>query len=211
MLKVDLEFQSYLRRLREAEYGQLEASLIASGCREPLIVWHDIILDGHHRFEICTKHGISFETHEIDFPDRQAALAWMLQNQLGRRNCTLDEFAYYLGKLYEGRKRQGERTDLQGAEATSGTFYQKSTTAAIVAAEHGVSEKTVRNAAEFASNVDRLAEAAGPEVRRGILSGEVGLTRQDVKEAAQAVEAHQQELTFPNAKAVEVWWRGQKA
>ena len=44
-------------------------------------------LDGHNRYEICTRLGIEFETVEVeDCPDREAALAWIAANQLGRRN-----------------------------------------------------------------------------------------------------------------------------
>jgi len=40
----------------------------------------------------------------------------MIKNQLGRRNLTEQEASYYRGKLYESRKRQGERTDLTSAQ-----------------------------------------------------------------------------------------------
>lgn len=72
-------------------------------------------------------------------------------NQLGRRNLTDDAWVYFLGKTYEGRKRQGARTDL-----TSGNACQKSDTAAEkLADEKGVSEKSVSRA-----TVVRAAEAA---------------------------------------------------
>lgn len=47
------------------------------------------ILDGHNRYEICTRLWIEFET--IDADDcltREAAIAWIVANQLGRRNLT---------------------------------------------------------------------------------------------------------------------------
>jgi hypothetical protein len=69
-----------------------------------------------------------------------------------RRNLTADEYRYYIGKLYEGRKHQGTRTDL-----TSGHFDQK-LIAEDIADEHGMSEKTVRRAATFARDVDTVAE-----------------------------------------------------
>ncbi len=73
--------------------------------------------------------------------------------QVNRRNLTADEYRYYLGKLYERRKRQGQRTDL-----TSAQNEQKLTTAEQVAQEHGVSRETVKRAASFAQDVDTLAE-----------------------------------------------------
>jgi hypothetical protein len=47
------------------------------------------ILDGHNRYEICTRLGIEFEIIEVeDCHDREIAIAWIVANQLGRRNLT---------------------------------------------------------------------------------------------------------------------------
>jgi hypothetical protein len=71
-------------------------------CRDPLVVWcyqvHDvdrgrhidlrILIDGHNRYEICTRLDIPFDVKEIDFDSRDEAKLWIVQNQLGRRNLT---------------------------------------------------------------------------------------------------------------------------
>ena len=37
---------------------KLEDNLLQDGCREPISLWEGIILDGHHRYEICmTRWG----------------------------------------------------------------------------------------------------------------------------------------------------------
>jgi hypothetical protein len=46
------------------------------------------ILDGHNRYEICTKHALPFDTTVIDIPTRDDATIWIIQNQLGRRNLS---------------------------------------------------------------------------------------------------------------------------
>ena len=87
---IDPEFKTLVRRLTEAEYSALEASIVAEGCRDALVIWrgYGIIVDGHNRYDICQKHGIAFRVEERDFPDRQAVKVWILKNALARRNLT---------------------------------------------------------------------------------------------------------------------------
>lgn len=86
-----------------------------------------ILLDGHNRFEIAAKHGgIHFEVKKMRFSgnDREQAKAWILKNQLGRRNISLYDRGVLALKLkpliqVEAKKRQnlglksdeGKRTD----------------------------------------------------------------------------------------------------
>jgi hypothetical protein len=49
------------------------------------------IVDGHNRHEICTRLGLPFDITEMAFPDRNAAMIWIIDNQQGRRN--LADFA----------------------------------------------------------------------------------------------------------------------
>ncbi len=87
---IDPEFKTLIRSLTEAEYSALEASVVAEGCRDALVIWrgYGIIVDGHNRYEICQKNGIAFRVEERDFPDRQAVKVWILKNALARRNLT---------------------------------------------------------------------------------------------------------------------------
>lgn len=91
-LTIDPEFKSYIPPLSESEREALRASLIASkGAREPIVAWRGVIVDGHNRYELCTEHGLTFGIRELDLPDRQAALAWMFENQIARRNLSVDQ------------------------------------------------------------------------------------------------------------------------
>ena len=87
---IDHEFKALIRSLTEAEYSALESSVLSEGCRDAIIVWrgHGIIVDGHNRYDICMKHGITFRVEEMDFPDRHGVKVWILKNQLARRNLT---------------------------------------------------------------------------------------------------------------------------
>ncbi len=86
MINIDEEFRSLIPPLTEAEYKILEESVLKEGCREPLTIWNNVILDGHHRYKICTEHNIPFKTQEIELSSREEAKVWIINNQLGRRN-----------------------------------------------------------------------------------------------------------------------------
>lgn len=86
MLNVDTEFKNLIPPLTDDEYKGLEASILEEGCRDALILWGDTIVDGHNRYEICTKHNIAFNTVQMDFDSRNAVKLWMMHNQLARRN-----------------------------------------------------------------------------------------------------------------------------
>lgn len=83
---VDKEFHSLIPPLTAEEYNGLEASILADGCRDALVVWGNVLVDGHNRYEICTSHNVPFDTVQKDFEDRDAVKLWMMKNQLARRN-----------------------------------------------------------------------------------------------------------------------------
>src|SRR5262249_48297091 len=151
------------------EYAQLESNILRDGCRDALIVWkeYETILDGHHRYDICTRHGLLYPTIELSLPDMETAKAWMINNQLGRRNLTPGQMSYYRGKQYELHKQLGFKGNQHTPAA--GKSYQKQDTAKALAEQHHVAEKTIRNDAVFAKAVDTIAEVIGPEARQTIL------------------------------------------
>jgi len=61
-LQINSEFQSLIPALSKEEFGLLEKSILKEGCRDPLITWNGILIDGHNRYEICRKHKIKFQT-----------------------------------------------------------------------------------------------------------------------------------------------------
>ena len=116
-LKVDSEFRDLIPPLSAEELKLLEDSIAANGCESPIIVWNGAIVDGHNRYAICRKRGIPFLLHEKEFESRDAAMLWMLRNQLSRRNLNSyqkSDLALRLEPLLaeEAKKRKGMRTDL---------------------------------------------------------------------------------------------------
>lgn len=178
-IKIDNEFRNLVPAISDEERSQLEANIVEhGGARDPLTVWlrsddDFVLLDGHNRHEICTRLGLPFTTHQVDLNTRDEAADWIDRNQLGRRNLSRQDYKLLLGRRYNRAKKQGERTDI-----TSGKSCQKSTTAERLAKEHGVTEKTVRNAGKF------QAAAATLGIEKEIAAGKVKASEAVVVQAA---------------------------
>ena len=62
VLEVDPEFKALIRSLRKDEYLQLEVNLSIDGCRDPIITWNNIIIDGHNRYETVSYTHLTLPT-----------------------------------------------------------------------------------------------------------------------------------------------------
>ena len=189
-ITIDPDFRALIPPLSDEERQQLEANIIvAKGCTVPLVVWapHGILLDGHHRHEICERLGLPYRVVEIQLPDRDAAEDWMDANQLGRRNLSPDQANMLRGRRYNrAKKKQGGTGANQHSEQT-GQNVQSANTAARLAAQHGVDERTVRRDGAFVTAVAAV-KAVDPEIERKIIAG-MGPSKSAVMKAAQVVES----------------------
>lgn len=204
-LRIDPEFRDKIPPLTEAEFKQLEENIVADGeVREPLITWNGTIIDGHHRWKIIKKHpDIPYKVKEMGFADKWAAIVWMCQNQIGRRNLTNEQRTYLIGKQYEAQKMcvggTGANQFKNGQLPQSGgTAKREYGTAYVVAKEHGVGKNTVERAEHFASGLD-AADIISPGFRDSILTGAVkapkstiaAISKMDEPEMKKAVQAIQ--------------------
>lgn len=64
-LNINDKFKNLIPPLSDDEYKQLEDNILRYGCREPLCVWNNTIIDGHNRYAICSKNNIPFSIQEI--------------------------------------------------------------------------------------------------------------------------------------------------
>ena len=163
---IDPDFRKYIPALSVEELAQLEANLVEDGCRDPLTLWGRVIIDGHNRFDICTRLGIPFQTVQKQFPTREAALDWMDCHQLGRRNLTPDARRLLLGRRYNRLKLSNAEAGALGGASDGQNVHRLGATSERLAQEHGVDEKTVRRAGDFAAEVE-----ADPELQAAIETG----------------------------------------
>jgi hypothetical protein len=104
LLLIDSEFHELMPKIEEPLASAMEASILQFGRPiVPLLVWGNVLLDGHYRYFICMKHGLPFETRSDTCDSRQAAVMSILRAQLIRKNATQDQMVV-AGIQYEEYK-----------------------------------------------------------------------------------------------------------
>ena len=209
-LKVDPEFQGKIPPLTFEELNQLEANILRDGrIINPIIVWEELIVDGHNRFTIAKKHPeIPFTVHEKEFANRYEAIIWICKNQLGRRNLTPEQKSYLIGKQYEAEKHADFNRGNQYTSSKKSGCYQNGNSQKLnrtcerIASENGIGRNTVIRAEQFAKGVD-AAEEAVPGTRQKVLSGEVKPTAAEIASVARAPPEERPALVAAICKAKE--------
>ena len=197
-IHVDDEFAALIPPLKDEERDQLEANLLADGCRDPLVVWgpHGILLDGHNRVAICREHEIEFDVREVFLPDRDAAKAWIVHNQFGRRNLTpyqRAELALELESAIAAKAKEKQVASLKrGAKMPvpqNSAEREPVDTREEVAKVAGVSHDTIAKAKYLRDNADE-------DVKGKLRAGEVS-----VRAAYRSVRKEKQKAEKAEAKA----------
>ena len=205
-LNIDPEFRDKIPPLSADEFSKLEENIVSDGeVREPLVVWHNTIIDGHHRYKIVQRHPeIPFKVKQMDFPDKWAAIVWMCRNQLGRRNVTPAQRDYLLKEEHDALvKTHGAADGFRGNQYVkvvngqngqlpngSGEMFQARK---VVAKEHGIKESEVRRAVEFGRGLDE-AEKVSPGIKEAVLSGTVKAPKSVISEIRNAPEEKKLEV-----------------
>ena len=194
---IDEEFRSLLPTLDKDTYASLEANIIANGCRDSLVLWNDILLDGHNRYAICTEHDIPFNTVEKEFDSREAAVIWVITNQISRRNMNPTQLSYFRGLHY--RKDKVIVTNASGknqwnlVEPNNWVQPKKKSTASRLSEQYNVTHNTVLSDAKASEAADAIGEVS-PEAKQKILSGEVKIDKKVLVSLASAEKEELKEI-----------------
>ena len=180
-LKISEALERVMPPLQELELKLLTNSLLTEGCRDPLVVWDGVIVDGHNRYRICVENNIPFSYVEMEFKDEAAARIWIIKNQLSRRN--VPDFVRCEMVLplepelrAEGKKRQGWRK--AGADVLPNLVEGKGKTTQQTLAElAGVSHGNLDKAR-------KLIEGADDETKELLRAGQLSIHKAytDMKE-----------------------------
>lgn len=190
VLKIDPEFKKVIPPLKKTEYEQLEANLKLDGCVNPIVTWNGFIVDGHNRYEICTRNNIPFFVLEKDFSCKAAALAWICSNQLGRRNISDEMRKYLIGKQYESEKLAASQRNAEGKNQFSSPTNDKPpqsvktdriNTANRIAQENYISHGTVEKYASYTRALE-LIESKCPDIVPYLLSGQCKISHNSIIE-----------------------------
>ena len=88
-ITVNPDLKAYIDPLTPDEHEALERSILSEGCRDALVLWNDVLIDGHNRYGICQKHGLPFQTvQNPHFQSMEDVHLWMIDQHLGRRSVS---------------------------------------------------------------------------------------------------------------------------
>ena len=203
---VDAEFAALIPPLSAEERQQLEENIVEhGGARDPLVVWASkgklTILDGHNRYEICTRLELPFDIEEMRFEDRGEAMLWMIDNQFGRRNLPAIERVRMEFKRAEIHKAKvnprGRRADEKKLiPLKSGELLGKHNREldAKIGESAGVSRDTVAKVRKIDAAIE--SGKVDAETAANLRTGEVSINRvvRDLKEQETAAKREAQKV-----------------
>lgn len=199
-IKIDAEFAALIPPLSAEERQQLEENIVDhGGARDPLVVWASkgtlTLLDGHNRYEICTRLELPFDIEEMRFDDRSHAEEWIIRNQFGRRNLSAyvrTQLALRLEETVAARakanQRQSEGRGKKGTQKSADLIETRQEIAKVANVSHDTVAKVKKiDAAEKAGKVDAETVAK-------LRTGEVSINRvvRDLKEQETAAKREEQ-------------------
>ena len=180
-ITVNEELKAYIDPLTSDEHAALERSLLSEGCRDALVLWGDVLVDGHNRYGICQKHGLPFQTvQNTRFQSIEDVHLWMIDQHLGRRSVS--DFQRGVLALRK-RKILAERRAQAIAETADADEGNDTPHAAQDAAKTEPnplkSRADIAKAARLSSNqvvqIEKIQQRAAPELVAAIKSGVISI------------------------------------
>ena len=168
---IDPEFQSLIPSLSSEEFHQLTENCKRDGILDSLKVWNGILIDGHNRYRIAEELDLNYQIEEMEFPNREAAIRWIILNQFGRRNLSAYDRSVLALKL---KPVIAEKATEKQSEA-GGAVRQKSDKAVVdtkkeLAKVAGVSHDTIHK-------VETIEKNAPESVKEAVRSGDVSINQ----------------------------------
>lgn len=187
-ITINEDLRAYIDPLTEDEYAALERSLLAEGCRDALVLWGDILVDGHNRYSICQKHGIPFNTTQNKtFQSMEDVHLWMIDNHLGRRSVSDFQrgvLALRKKEILAERAAQRAAAEPASADASASTSTSDSapdaTSTPSEPAPPQLSRQTLARAARVSSatlgQIEKIQKTAAPELVNAVKAGEISIS-----------------------------------
>lgn len=186
-ITVNEELKAYIDPLTSDEHEALERSLLAEGCRDALVLWGDVLVDGHNRFGICQKHGLPFQTVQNTlFKSMEDVHLWMIDQHLGRRSVSDFQrgvLALRKREILAERRASSTAASNPDSDQTDSQAPTSALTPAIADSqpepERLNSREDIAKAARLSSNqvvmIEKIQKQATPELVAAIKSGTISL------------------------------------
>jgi len=178
-IRINDELRAYTDPLTANEYAALERSILAEGCRDALVLWGDVLIDGHNRYAICRKHNIEFKTIQNDsFGTIEDVMLWMIDNHLARRSVS----DFQRGMLALRKKAiltARTRAEQESAQASAPDGTQEAPAAEPAAPPPLSTREEVARVAGISSNaisrIEKIQKTAAPELVEAVRAGTISL------------------------------------
>lgn len=191
ILTIDPEFKALIPPLLPEERSGLESMIVAEGCRDALVTWQGVLIDGHNRYEICQTHGISFKVEDKDFDTRDEVKIWIIQNQFSRRNLPAYErakLALVLKPLISAKAKENQHEGINQYSLCQNSDKPSIDTKKELAKVAGVSHDTI-------SKVEKIETKAPEEVKVKLSTGEMSIN-EAYKEIRKAEKEEQKQIAI---------------
>ncbi len=178
---VNEELKAYIEPLTQDEHDALERSILAEGCRDALVLWGDVLVDGHNRYGICQKHGLPFQTVQNPrFQSMEDVHLWMIDQHLGRRSVSdFQRGVLALRKREIMAERKARAATSTETAAASPTADAPEATAALPAPDPLSSREAIAKAARLSSSqvvmIEKIQKQAAPELVAAVKSGTISI------------------------------------
>lgn len=195
-LIIDSEFKNLIPPMKPEEFQGLKENIVNNGydILYPIVIWNNIIIDGHNRYSICKEFNIQFSVSEKNFNNRFEVMNWIINNQLNRRSMTNEQRSYLIGKRYQEEKKEEGRPKIGNNVVPLVTLRpNNSNIEQKIAEKYKVSPETVRKAEKFANAIDEVANNASINPYK-ILGREIKATRKDIVGLSQQSAEVQKEI-----------------
>ena len=185
---VNEELKAYIEPLTPDEHDALERSILAEGCRDALVLWGDVLVDGHNRYGICQKHGLPFQTVQNPrFQSLEDVHLWMIDQHLGRRSVSDFQrgvLALRKREIIAERKARaalahGDSAEAQATTPSAETAAAPEALATLPPPEPLNSREAIAKAARLSSSqvvmIEKIQKQAAPELVAAVKSGTISI------------------------------------
>ena len=181
-ITISPELKAYIDPLTPDEHAALERSLLAEGCRDALVLWGEVLVDGHNRYGICQQHGLPFQTvQNTAFKSMDDVYLWMIDQHLGRRSVS--DFQRGVLALRKREILAQRQAKAEGAEALAANVSGEAMTSVSGADAPPVrplhSREDIAKAARLSSGqvvqIEKIQKQAAPELVDALKAGTVSL------------------------------------
>ncbi|MBN6148937.1 plasmid replication/partition related protein [Xanthomonas sp. AmX2] len=188
---VQEDLQAYIDPLTADEYAALERSLLAEGCRDALVLWGDILVDGHNRYGICQKHGLPFHTVQNSrFRSIEDVHLWMIDQHLGRRSVSDFQrgvLALRKREILGARRsradapvahddaRDGDEAPWAAADASAARDGTAEAAPAVAPLSRAELARAARLSNSQVVQIEKIQKQAAPEVVAAVKSGAISI------------------------------------